>query len=205
MALADVYELRVSGTVLGEAWNLVFHALRANSGYDALDVVDAAYDTWNTALVNSMTADVTLLSYEAKSLGNPLDFYSVGLSVNGGVGSSLTVSPFLAATVRFTRLRTDMNHGYKRIPGIGEDFISDGVLSGTQFTNIGSWAALLVSNWENASAPGTSVANYIIVKRVLDAGKYRLPETDGELIYYQPASYVVSPYVSTQNSRKRGQ
>lgn len=202
MALVDVYEMRMYGTVLNEPWNLVFHLLRSGSGIDAETIQAAAASTLIGSFKPAVTADVALLGFAVKSLGNPLDFFEATTNQIGTLGSSNTISPFAVCTIRFARGRTDMHHGYKRIPGIAEDYVADGVISGQQLTNMDALAADIISNWEDSGNPGTTVCNYIVVKRVLDGGVYRLPQTDGELVYYQPTQYAVNANMSTQNSRK---
>lgn len=202
MALADVYEVRMWGNVLNSNWNLVFHALRASGAYDAEDVMNAASQTWLDELAACMSSDATFEGISAKSLGNPLDFAEYGYTATAGGKGSDCFSPFAAFTIRFTRKRTDMHHGYKRIAGVSEADVADGVVAAGQETLLGAFAAAVMANWELSASPGTAVANYIVVKRVLDAGTYRMPATDGELVYYQPSSAVVSHYISSQNSRK---
>lgn len=202
MALSDVYELRCSGEILGENWNLVWHMLRTDSLYDAEDMKDAWTRNIYQLLLNCMTADVTLTEISARNLGDPLDFYSAGAAGTGALGVTATISPFATATIKFPRRRTDMHHGYKRIPGVDESYVSEGVISGAQLTALQALGAEAVTDWDLTANPGVPVANYIVVKRVLDGGVYRLPKTDGELVHYAPNSYVVNTFLTTQNSRK---
>lgn len=202
MALADVYEIRMSGTVLNVNWNMIFHALRANSGFDAENVVTAFYDTTYTLLRTTTANDVYFDDLECKSLGNALDFFAYSLGHQLGLANENVISPFATYPVRFTRKRTDMKHGMKRLPGASEEQTNLGQIEAARRTAIGNWAAALIGNWEENTAPGTHVANYCIVKRVLEVGEYRLPIVDGELVYYVPTEFSVGLYISTQNSRK---
>lgn len=202
MALADVYELRHSGTILGVNWSLVYHVLRANAGFNAETIWSAYASSLMLKTQNVCTADVLFTDGVVRSLGDPLDFYESSHALAGNVGTSETFSPFVASAIRFPRRRTDMHHGYKRYPGVGEDYVSDGVISGVLLTNLATLGSAVITNWEETAAPGVAVCAYVIVKRVLAAGQYRLPQTDGELVYYAPNAYQVQANVSSQNSRK---
>lgn len=202
MALADVYEVRLSGTSYGVNWNMVFHAVRANSGFDAEDVKNAATQTWLDALQACMSSGSNTDSISVRSLGNALDFHEAFFGTYPGSRTGDPMPSFNAVAVRFTRRRTDMHHGYKRIPALSEADVTAGIISATLKGKVEDWADLLIGDWEHTASPGTPVANYIIVKRILDAGEYRLPQSDGELLYYAPANYQVIDAVSSQVSRK---
>lgn len=204
MALADVFEIRMAGNTLGSPWNMVFHGYRTAGNYNAQAVLDAFGDGPFFNLLPALPDSCHVITLEAKSLGNPLDFYSVATPNSDGARAGDTLGPFVAPTIRFTRKRTDMHHGYKRLPGVLEADQTNGVLGAPLIALIEDFADSLIGGWEDNSAPGVTVANYVIVKRVLDAGKYRLPETDGELVYYAPDNYVVVVNVSSQVSRKFG-
>lgn len=202
MAITDVYELRVSGTVNSEAFNLVFHALRVSGSFVAADVADACKDTALPDIIGMTSTSTIWETITAKNLGDPVDFAELSLGSTAGSQVGDTLGPFVAVVFHFPRLRSDMHHGYKRIPGVIETGQNNGVISGAYLTGWQAAAADVIRDWENLTAPGIPIANYIIVKRVLDAGVYRLPQTTGELIYYQPSSVVVRTNLSTQNSRK---
>lgn len=204
MALEDTYEIRTTGTVLGVPFTIIWHALRTSGTYAAADVVGAWHDTLFTTMLANMSNDVTMIQNEIKSLGNALDFYSYGLGPTNGGDAGDTMPPFVAYDIKFPRLRTDMHHGRKRLPGVPEGSAVNGVLSSTPLSNMQAFADLIVGDWEKVSAPGTAVANFIIIKRVLDGAVYRLPETNGELVYYTPQTAVVNPNLSSQVSRKYG-
>lgn len=203
MAIADIYECRVSGNIFLVPFNLVFHVVRANAGFGALEVTDACADTVLPDLLPVSTSDAIYQEISAYSLGDATDFWTRPLGSTAGTHTGDAFSPFATYSIRFNRMRTDMHHGYKRIPGVDEASVTDGVLTQGTVTLLQTAAASIVGNWEQAENPGTNVCNYVVVKRVLvSEGKYRLPKTDGELITYQPTGYAILNAVTTQNSRK---
>lgn len=204
MALADVYELRVSGEIHDQPWNCVFHALRASAGYDAQAVADAFGDSVLGNMKDAVPTAVSFLELSVKNLGDPLDFYEVSVAPLAGQRAGESMGPFVSTAVRFTRKRTDMHHGYKRLPGCSESDQASGTLAAGLVTELQAFADDVIASWEDNSAPGTAVCNFIVVKRVLEDGKYRLPKTDGELVYYVPDSYSVVTRLTSQNSRKVG-
>lgn len=204
MALSDAYELRVSGTINNESWNMVFHVLRAAAGFDAGDLIDAFGDSILPLMDGVCSSDVVFNDVSAKNLGDPLDFTTV--SLGGGVGNQAGegMGPNIAMVIRFPRKRVDMHHGYKRIPSCVEGNQVDGVLTGAFLPSLQALADRIVAPWEDAAAPGVDVCSYIVIKRVLDAGVYRLPQNDGEFVYYIPDQGVAVANLSTQNTRKYG-
>jgi hypothetical protein len=205
MALVDIYEVRVALSMLSKQIYLVFHARRLSGAWDASDIVSGWVETVLPPLQLATVEDLAIDSLYAWSLGDAGDFHEAALDVTG-VYEEDPMPPHDACTLRFPRTRRDVHHGYKRIPGLAELYVEDGLITGQQLTRMQDLADALVGNWHNATPE--DVCEYVIVKRIKYVDeedgktKYRLPETDGELVYYHPESSVVDDAVSTQVSRK---
>lgn len=208
MALIDLYELVVKTVTLGETALNVYHALRPTASFDAAQVAQAFVDSTIAEQKVFTNATVTFEDVTVTSLGDPTDFAIHNLGSAPGLGGGEALPCHDCYKVQFLRKRTDMRHGWKRLPGVGELNQIGGVPFSSTVTTINTWAAALMANWEEAASPGIQVANFVIVKRVkyvdpIDGKtKYRMPETDGELITYQPDSNQVGN-VSTQSTRKK--
>lgn len=205
MALVDVYELRFSGLAANENWNSIFHVLRDNGSLDAQDMVSVAVNGILPLFLLACPTSTTCTKAAARSLGDPLDFYEASLVGQSGQRTGDSLGSFVGPWLRFTRKRNDMHHGYKRLPGLSETDVTGGVIQAGLTTALTNLANELVAFWHEPGTPATAVCTYIIVKRVLDAGKYRLPEIDAELVYYAPSNYAIGASFTTQNSRKPGQ
>lgn len=204
MALADIYETRWGWEFLGMEGLTVFHLLRAGGGFTAADVQTALIDSIKTAWKNAVSTGVNFNVITTHSVGNPIDFVESDFGNELGTRAGEPMPPHDVATIRFPRLRTDMHHGYKRFSGLVEGDNESGSLSAGATTLFNTLGTEIISNLEKNANPGVTVANYVVVKRILDAGVYRLPENDGELVYYIPTSRQVLTHVKTQNSRKLG-
>lgn len=203
MALSDVYEVRWTGTIFAETCNLVFHALRTGTSFLAADVAQASWDSLGDTILPVSTAELIWTQISARNIGDPTDFTELSLGTTGGTHAGSAFSPYASFTIRFPRKRSDMHHGYKRIPGVAEASVTNGRIESVDVTRLNALGADIIDGWFKSSAPGTDVCNYIVVKRILKPnGTYRLPETDGELVYYQPTAYNVLSRVTTQNSRR---
>lgn len=109
---------------------------------------------------------------------------------------------FVAISMKAPRSRTDMRHGYKRVP-----FVSESVISGMSL-NVGAVPAYvaLASALSTVIAQNGNTYQPVTVKRipyVTSGGKdsYRLPNSQAELVYNE-AVYSVQQTVTSQVSRK---
>lgn len=210
MALADVYELRLSGTFDGRNNISVFHAQRTSGAHDA-DVVGQAFiDTVLSSIAAAQHTAFAYVNLEVKSLGDPLDFALFNVSAFTGSVVGDPLPGFNACAIQFFRTRTDMNHGFKRFSGLTEPDVSASTVQPAQITRMNTIGTNLVSAWDQTSPPLSDVANYVIVKRICDetdpvTGKclqYRLPISDVELVLYIPTTFASLTKVRSQVSRK---
>lgn len=210
MALNDWYELKLKGSY-GAFDNtlMVFHFERLAGLYTALEINQAFIDTIYPLLFSFVSSSHTWDEIETKNLGDPLDFQQLSLgSVPGSVAGD-TVASFVAYKLQFLRERTDMKHGWKRIPGVPESLVAGNGVAAAAVTALTTLGTALVAPIEIAAAPGVDVARFGIIARICaefgPAGaclSYRLPENDAELTFYQPTQFVAHNLVASQVSRK---
>lgn len=201
MALADVFKLvdyqrlpsgeQILNTYFFERDDPAGNStdLLATFNTDMLPVIEGIQ---SSALVHYLT--------RCENLGDLGDFAEQAFS--GEVGS--LVAPVrnewdaYAYTLRpSTR---DVRPGSKRIGGVPE---ADAAYTNGVVTDASTLILMQALRTQlGASLVGTD-ANYnpVIVKRVLDGGSYRLPETDGELLAIPVAQVLVNTKISHQVSR----
>lgn len=209
MALVDILQVAHSMTQFGKNYLNVYHAERANSGESAQDVGDSWVNSIWPAILLQQVDTIVNNNIVTFNLGDSLDFHTQSLSAFTGSRVTTDSPSFIAGGVRFASKNRDVRSGHKRFAGMSEGDYTDGVLVAAADTLLTNIADDLVANWL-ASADSHHVANYIIVKRVCSEVdpvtgkclKYRLPETDGELVFYTPTSHIVNQEITSQVSRK---
>lgn len=209
MALIDMYEILHNYTVGATNYLNVYQVERANAGELAgtinvgfLDQVlpivrlfqDTAVDNKNTVIRN---------------LGDSLDFGEFNLSPAPGLRTGVETADFLAGGVKFPRLRSDMKSGFKRYGPLNEGDTDGNNLVPATVTLLNNIGAACVADWTD---PGDShvICRFVIIKRICTitppvgepCPQYRLPETDGELLFYTPSQGVALSTVRSQVSRR---
>lgn len=209
MALADVLEIRAPSEIGAFKFLNVWHVLRSSSSFDATKIANSFVDTVLSDILPLLTSSVEYTAVNVKNLGDAEDFVELPLTAKVGTRAGTNDPFFNVFTLRFPRLRTDMRDGRKRIGPTQEEAHSGNNLAAAYITDMDTLGTSMIGAWEETASPGVTVCRYIIVKRVCDAfdaagkcTKYRLPETDGELIFYQPISRVSESTVRSQTSRK---
>lgn len=209
MALADTFELVHDMTQRGKNILSVYHLLRANSGEDAAAMSDAFQNSILPVLRLQQSSPVINNEVRVFNLGDPLDFKTTTLGAAPGLRVGADSPTFIGGAVRFPSLNRDIRAGQKRFPGMEETDYTGGSLVAAANTLLENNADAMLANWL-ASSDSHHVANYIVIKRVCKTedpvtGRclvYRLPETDGELVFFQPTARVVNQEISSQVSRK---
>lgn len=151
--------------------------------------------------------------------------YDVGLfdapAAAGTVGTGVGISapPFEAVGFKGNRLRRDIRRFFKRIGGIPDgDIDADGTISGLTLTNAQALAALLPGTKVGTSGANTFDFTIITEKlqKVVDPETERVKYQDWQTEAGEPdeatallnqtgfTAVEVQPFVTTQNSRKRG-
>jgi len=209
MALADMFEILHKHHIGSTNLLNVYHCLRANPGEQAADISNGFQFSVMPSLRLFQDTQVVNDSLEIRNLDDPLDFGSFILVADPGLRVGTETSDFLAGQVKFPRLRSDMKAGFKRYGPINEADMSGNDLVAGTITLLDNIGAALVGNWLSA-IDAHQIANFVIIKRVCTTTpapgdpcpQYRLPETDGELVFYQPAQGVGMSTVRSQVSRR---
>ncbi len=208
MPLSDIYQITALGSYRNSASNNVWHVEKLDAGSVSADI--------NTAFVDSLTVDQLALQappfemeeLQTFNLGTPTDFATLGLTGKIGTRAGAAAAELLAFAFRFPTLNRDIRSGRKRFGGVADEISTGGDIAAAFITDMNTFGASIIADWEKASAPGTSVCRYIVVKRikvvnpVTGAISYRLPETDSELLFYAPTSSISDNTMRSQNSRK---
>lgn len=209
MALVDIFQLVHNFSEQGVRMVNVYHALRANSGEQAPDVSDAFVASIIADLRAWQSIDVDNLDVVTFNLGDFEDFHTQNLVGLAGLRAGVKSPTFLAGGVRFPSTNRLIRSGHKRFGGSLESDYTDGELTAGAITLLEDLGDVLIGNWL-ASSDSHHVANYIIVKRICEETdpvtgkciKYRLPESDAELKFYQPNTRLVKADITSQVSRK---
>lgn len=129
----------------------------------------------------------------------------------GTIGTPGDSAPFVSASVKSNKVRGDIRAGFKRVAGVPQDAILDGgELSAAYQTTLGAFGAALA-----ISSPGSNGAFSVNVSVITEKlfkntvnGQIRYTdwenETEALANIAQPTQWTASPFITTQNSRKRG-
>lgn len=210
MAFSDWYELIDQQSISGQILNNVYHVERAAPTVTAETIVQAFRDTVLDVMLPLQTVGLKHELVSARSLDDPLDFFSVAPVPGDGTLVGLQLSSYIAATIQFNRLRTDMKNGQKRFFVGSESELAANFWVGGFLPLIAALGDAILTTWEETSAPGVAVCSFGILKRVcivqpppVPCPGYRLPENDAELIFYIPITAAARPTVRSQVSRKQ--
>lgn len=209
MAIGDMYEVVHDMSLFGRNVLNVFHVERANGGELAGSISDAFQNSILPTLRLYQTTTVVNNELRIFNLGTSTDFGTFTLSAAAGLRAAPSSPSFVAPGMRFPSSDRDIRSGFKRYAGGSESDYADGVLNAAALVLLTDIGDDLTADWL-ASSDSHIVCNYAIIKRICKTtdpvtGKclvYRLPETDGELKFYKPSSFINQADVSSQVSRK---
>lgn len=201
MALADVFQvIDFQRFPSGEPMQNVYFYLRLDPLGDASDLLAAWDSDVKSVIKAAQSADLVHYLLRVTSLGDFGDFDE--FSTAGDVGDIGQPIRTTWDAVNFTlRPSTrEVRPGSKRIGGIPEDDASytNNVITGS--AHLIRWQAVRV---ELGALVVGSLSQYqpVIVKRVLDGGNYRLPETDAELLAVPVSQVLLNTTLTHQISR----
>lgn len=212
MALSDFWQIKDNQLLAGTAVLNVYHAKRILSGATATQVAQAFLDHILVAnFLGMQDSNLTRTTLEVENLGTPTDFAALDSSAKVGTDVDDHPAIFNAATIQFTRTRTDMKNGQKRFLFGSELDALDGVYDGPFLTRLAAVGATIIDPWEEAASPGVDVCEFVILKRFcVVSGQdpclaYRLPinSTEIDANHYVPLAIVTRNRVRSQVSRKR--
>lgn len=209
-AVGDVIELVHEQLYLGQTVNNVSY-WQSNDAGSSLTALAAWYETNVVAAVaNGQCSELTHVNLRLRNLFLDAETYEEPLTGAGAIACADTELPsFVAVSIRFDHVQGGLRPGFKRFAAINEAHISNALLIAgiiTLYDTVGSYFVQPPPVANTGWVP-------VIVKRVCEIPnptpgespiclKYRLPETQGELITGVPTSFEVNPQPTTQNSRK---
>lgn len=215
MALNDVYELTVKGTFIGQEWNCVFFyderlSYVTTTPTRAQVVAETFQEQVLPEMENLCVADVLFDRLIVKNLFDVADAYTlvVGDTGTGGLANSY-LGTFAAYSFELQGESAVTRLGAKRVPGVIEEVISDGMVTDPAFiTNMMDFAAAASVALEVGTVITSPVYVPVIVKRVRTGSPgaylYRLPTTLSEKVVNTVIDILVDLLVTTQNTRKIG-
>lgn len=215
MALNDVYSVNVKGTFVGQEWNCVYYyderLVYINTTPTRAQVVAEAFEEQVLPeMLNLCVADVLFDRLIVKNLFNEADAYTlvVGETGTGGTGNSY-MGTFSAYSFELQGESAVTRLGAKRIPGVIEEVVNDGMVTDGAFIgNMNSFAAAAQAPLTVGAIIPDPVYVPVIVKRVRSGTPgnylYRLPTTISEKVVNTIVSVLVDLLITTQNTRKIG-
>jgi len=204
-AIGTVYQIVDTAEMAGQkVLNVYFYKVTSSVlGADASDVTAAFIDQMLPLIVDCQCDDLVHTSIIATNLFDEADRNEALISVPGTNGTA-SMGTFEAFGYRLSGDNAAVRGGSKRYASVSEGSVEDGVVTETTtlgfLTDLGIQlsAAML---W--GTLDGGTLAP-VIVKRILDAGHYRLPTTTGEAVLSNVIDAIFSPLVTSQTSRKVG-
>lgn len=216
MAVGDIYQVTLKGTIKEQAIVNVFHyrqqlGFLPGSGNEADDVVDGFIDQKIPDLLPVSTSDVV---YDRVQVDNLFDETQQVFRIISEVGSYAvsggnSIGSHPALGYRLEHGVGGIKQGAKRIAGVPSGVAADGVVIDAGFL---AEADTLATALEGPITVGLVIQDPVfipvIVKRVREGATspytYRLPANSGELVYAPIVNALLNLLLTTQNSRKIG-
>lgn len=169
-------------------------------------------DEWLPLYAAAQSAEVGYTQISCRNIFNEDEFVLAPLAVTqGDITSGETLPSFMSANIKLVRGNARVRHGRKAIGGATEDMLENQEWSAAYVSILGTLADKLA---DQVVAGATDIFKPVIVGRVLHAADppdhpdpwYALPTSQSEmgLDWAYVISGLVSPFASTQRSRKLG-
>lgn len=201
MALVDIFQLTdFQRLPSGETIQNVYFYRRIGATGTSQDLVGAFIADLRPEILAVQSQDLVHYLTRAICLGTFADFYEIGeAGIVGTQGSGVRNEWDAYAYTLRPESRT-VRPGSKRIGGVNE---ADGNYTNGVVTNAAMLIALNALRAKLAVALSGVDDDYqpVIIKRVLDAGNYRLPINNGELVAVDVANVLFNSKISHQVSR----
>jgi len=209
MPLDEIYHIIHAGTLQGEAvQNDYFY--RVDTGVpSALNIAQAFIEDIQPLVVGWLCNNLVFNRVKVINLGDLTDFYDATVTGTGEVTANM-LPPANAVNIT---MRTDtraVRPGSKRYSGIGVTAATDGVITDATVIGLINELATALASPIGYDTEPEAMYKPIVVKRVFDAeigeeGGYRLPKTDGELVFGNVTGALWNTKVSHQDTRSNGQ
>lgn len=206
-SIGDIYEVVDTQRIESqEVLNVYFFRVQSMSVTDnnAESVVQAFLDTYIPAIVPIQRPLLVHTSVRARNLFDETDAHEELISSSGTYASGEVLPIFDTIPFRLVGDNAAVRAGAKRYAGATETMVTDGVITdATVSAALDALASVLFADlpWGLLAA---EILKPVIVKRILDAGNYRLPENSGEAVYSNILDALWTPLISSQVSRKVG-
>lgn len=207
MGLHDVYQI-VDTMKQDEQKiiNVYFYRVQSLSVSDnnAQSVVNAFVTTMIPLITACQGDELVHTSVKATNLFDATDAYETLISVPGDSAGADLMGTFEAYPFRLVGNNAAVRSGAKRIGGVAEGYVTQGVVTDAgQLANLSALAdgMAAILNWGLLAAEELAP---VIVKRILVGDEYELPTTIGDAILSFITDAIFSPLVTSQVSRKVG-
>lgn len=215
MAVSDVYNLIVRGTLFGqEIINSYFYQQRTPVITIGETIAGALVDQWVSQIMGPVTAvqsaDYIVVDVKCDNLFDVADSADGTLSYPGTWGGGgNTDSAFTALGFDLDVVGRAVRRGHKRLAGITEDVSTDGVVTnGTYITAANAAASAMLRPVTNGAFIPIDTWYPIVVKRVRSGTRpdfhYRLPLTLLETVLQDITNVTARLILTSQVSRKIG-
>lgn len=206
MALSDIYMLTDTQKFSqgGEAVNVWFYQ-RLDPAGTAADLLGAFEEDMIPKMTAFQCNNVAHSDLQCINLGDLEDFAASSPVAVGGISSDM-LPKFNALNFTLRGNSRAVRPGSKRIAGLAEDGVADGVVTdGTIIGHINTLASQMTTNIEDTA--GLSAYQHVIIKRVeytTPGGNtaWRLPQTGAELVVVPVTAVLVNLTLTSQVSRK---
>lgn len=201
MALNDVFQLTdLQRLPSGETILNTYFYERIDPAGSAQDLVGAWIADTRPAILGVQSSALVHYLTRAISLGDVADFYELGEAGIVGLRSGPVRNEWDCFAYTLRPSTRAVRPGSKRIGGVPE---GDAEYTNGVVTDSSMLILLQACRTALAAGPTGVDSDYqpVIVKRVLDGGSYRLPETDGELVAVPVSTVLLNTKISHQVSR----
>lgn len=205
-AIGDVFQVIDEQLMFGQTMlNVYFYKVLSASVTDnnAESVANAFETTVIPDVAACQSTDIVHVAIHVQNLFDVSDKFDAAISVPGTAVMD-SAGAFEAYPFRLVGNNGAVRNGAKRIAGVGTDAITDGVVTDMGILgSLGTLATTMQSilNWGLLAAEELAP---VIVKRILEDGEYRLPETALEAVLSTIVDAIFNPVVTSQVSRKIG-
>lgn len=215
MAVGDVYELvceQLYGTshILNVFYYEQIAVVVPLAGEPIAAILAQQWDNQVGSVMRTyQSGDVVHVEVRCRNLFDDSDSGSVPSAAGGGSTSDDTTPPFVAASFKLFGDNPAVKNGAKRVVGIPEAYVSDGIITNAEYIgNLEDVADAFAKNVTAGSVILTDTWAPTIVKRIRSgtpgAYEYRLPENVGETTLSRVSRVLLSLVLSSQVSRKYG-
>jgi hypothetical protein len=198
----NVYELIDEQLFASEkVKNVYYFQIGPALSLTAADLVDSYQSDFLTTLRACQHPSLVHTRIFARNLFDPAEFAEDLISLAGTLtGTTDELPPFVAAGFTLERETGATRNGKKRVAAGSEAHQDWGAWSGAFLSTFLDPIAVLLSD---SLLSGVTQAFFpVIVKRILEGEKYRLPENLAEATVNGVVDAIYSSLLTTQNSRK---